>query len=178
MEEQCGPERVLPIRRVRGWVGAESIRPRVYTRGYTRPLLCSSIRMACKGRLAGLLTPTAASQLSPNPRHCKGKRAFFNSARSPARGPESRVGGGSGVVGEHCVFVPWPPAMIPGRILQTAVSSRRWRWWVIVAGGGAFWKWGDGCFHSPRSRLGWREIPRVVTRGYPNPLLRSSIRMA
>ena len=50
---QCVPERVLSIRRVRGWVGAESERPRVDTRGYTRPLLRSSIRMACKGRFVG-----------------------------------------------------------------------------------------------------------------------------
>ena len=39
LETQCVPERVLSIRRIRGWVDAEPIRPRVDTRGYTRPLL-------------------------------------------------------------------------------------------------------------------------------------------
>ena len=68
---------VLPIRRIRGWVGAEPIRPRASARGYMRALLRSSIRMACRGRLAGLPTPTAASQLSPNPRHCNGERAYL-----------------------------------------------------------------------------------------------------
>ena len=32
---QCVSERVLSMRRIRGWVGAEPIRPRVDTRGYT-----------------------------------------------------------------------------------------------------------------------------------------------
>ncbi len=96
----CLPERVLPIRRVRGWVGAEPKRPRVATSvdrrtapslpnvtsprlllahpaGDPEPLLRSSIRMACKGRFAGLPTPTAASQLSPYLQRCKGKRAFL-----------------------------------------------------------------------------------------------------
>ena len=69
--------RVLPIRRVRGWVGAEPERPQASAWGYTRALLRSSIRMACRGRLAELPTPTAASQLSRNPRHCKGERAYL-----------------------------------------------------------------------------------------------------
>ena len=73
----CVPERVLPIRRVRGWVGAKPKRPRVVTRGYPEPLLRSSIRIARKGRFAGLPTPTAASQLSPYLQRCKGKRAFL-----------------------------------------------------------------------------------------------------
>ena len=75
--KQCVPERVLPIRRIRGWVGAESIRPRAAARGYPEPQLRSSIRMACSQRLRGLPTSTAASQLSLNPQHCKGERAFF-----------------------------------------------------------------------------------------------------
>ena len=70
-------ERVLSIRRIRGWVGAEPVRPRVDTRGYPEPLLRSSIWMACRGRFRGLLTPTAASQLSRNPQRCKRKRAFL-----------------------------------------------------------------------------------------------------
>jgi len=73
----CVSERVLPIRRIRGWVGAESIRPRATARGYPEPQLRSSIRMACSQRLRGLPTSTAASQLSLNPQHCKGERAFF-----------------------------------------------------------------------------------------------------
>ena len=51
--KRCVPERVLSIRRIRGWVGAGPERPRVDTRGYPDPLLRSSIRMACTGRLAG-----------------------------------------------------------------------------------------------------------------------------
>ena len=69
--------RVLSIRRVRGWISAEPIRPQASAWGYMLALLRSSIRMACRGRLAGLPTPTAASQLSPNPRHCKGVRAYL-----------------------------------------------------------------------------------------------------
>ena len=45
--------RVLPIRRIRGWVGAEPERPQAYAWGYMLALLRSSIRMACRGRLAG-----------------------------------------------------------------------------------------------------------------------------
>ena len=47
------PGRVPLIRRIRGWVGAGPERPRVDTRGYTNPLLRSSIRMACRGRFLG-----------------------------------------------------------------------------------------------------------------------------
>ena len=72
----CVSGRVLSMRRIRGWVGAGPKRPRVATRGYTRPLRCSSIRMACMGRFVWLPTPTAASQLSTNPRHC-GRTGFF-----------------------------------------------------------------------------------------------------
>ena len=72
----CVPGRVLAIRRIRGWVGAGPKRPRVDTRGYTRALLCSSIRMACKGRFRGRPTSTAASQLSRNPQCCR-QRNFF-----------------------------------------------------------------------------------------------------
>ena len=76
LERRCIPERVLSIRRIRGWVGAEPIRPRVDTSaaqrtppslpnatppgnllarpaGDTRPLRCSSIRMACRGHRVG-----------------------------------------------------------------------------------------------------------------------------
>ena len=38
----CVSERVLSIRRIRGWVGAEPERPRAAARGYTRALLRSS----------------------------------------------------------------------------------------------------------------------------------------
>ena len=97
--KQSVPERVLPIRRIRGWVGAESIRPRAAARGDTRPLLRSSIRMACKGRLAGLPTPTAASQLSPNPQHCQGETCFsiWNNVpgKSPGRDPSGNATPGS-----------------------------------------------------------------------------------
>ena len=68
---------VLSIRRVRGWVGAEPIRPQASAWGYPEPQLRSSIRMACRGRLDGLPTSTAASQLSRNPRHCNGERAYL-----------------------------------------------------------------------------------------------------
>ncbi len=71
------PLTVLSIRRIRGWVGAEPIRPRAAARGYTRTQLRSSIRMACKGHLTGQPTPTAASQLSSNPQHCKEEHAFL-----------------------------------------------------------------------------------------------------
>ena len=70
------PRRVLSIRRIRGWVDAEPIRPRVATRGYPEPQLRSSIRMARSKRLRGLPTSTAASQLSPNRRHCR-RPGFF-----------------------------------------------------------------------------------------------------
>ena len=96
--EQCGFEGVLAIRRIRGWVGAESIRPRVATRGYPEPQLRCSIRMACRGRIAEKHTSTAASQLSPNPQGCKGKRAFLFGImpRARARGkPSENVAQGS-----------------------------------------------------------------------------------
>ena len=51
LEKQWVPERVLPIRRIRGWVGAEPERPRAAARGYPEPLLRSSIRMACSKRI-------------------------------------------------------------------------------------------------------------------------------
>ena len=60
----------LLIRRIRGWVGAGSIRPQAVAWGYTRPQLRCSIRMACRGRFLGRPTPTAASQLSLKSRHC------------------------------------------------------------------------------------------------------------
>ena len=50
LRRRCYPGRVLSIRRIRGWVGAEPKRPRVDTRGYPKPLLRSSIRMACSQR--------------------------------------------------------------------------------------------------------------------------------
>ena len=58
------PERVLSIRRIRGWVDAEPRRPRAAARGYTRALLRSSIRMACSKRfLAYPLQPQLRSSL-------------------------------------------------------------------------------------------------------------------
>ena len=45
--------RVLSMRRIRGWVGAEPRRPRATARGYPNPQLRSSIRMARRWRLAG-----------------------------------------------------------------------------------------------------------------------------
>ena len=42
----CFQGRVLSMRRIRGWVGAEPRRPRVDTRGYPESQLRSSIRMA------------------------------------------------------------------------------------------------------------------------------------
>ena len=47
--------------------------------------------------------------------------------------------------------------------------------------GRGFWKsraFREGAFYSPHSRLRWRnpQRPRVATRGYPEPQLRSSIR--
>ena len=77
LEKQCVPQRVHSIRRLRGWVGAESIRPRAAARGYTRPQLRCSIGMARRWRLVGLPASTAASQLSPNPQRCKGRRALL-----------------------------------------------------------------------------------------------------
>ena len=74
---------VLSIRRIRGWVGGEPIQPQASAWGYPEPLLRSSIRMACRGLLAGLPTPTAASQLSPDPRHCKGEFACLFGMKHP-----------------------------------------------------------------------------------------------
>ena len=62
--------KALLIRRLCGCVRAGFRRPRAAARGYTRPLLCSSVRMAGRRRLAEIPTSTAASQLSPNPQHC------------------------------------------------------------------------------------------------------------
>ena len=85
------PERVLSMRRIRGWVGAEPIRPRVDTRGYPEPQLRSSIRMARRWRLVGQPTSTAASQLSPNAQRCKRKRAFlFGICPGPGPGGSDR----------------------------------------------------------------------------------------
>ena len=50
LEKRCVSERVVSIRRIRGWVNAKPIRPRVATRGYPEPLLRSSIRMARRKR--------------------------------------------------------------------------------------------------------------------------------
>ena len=67
----------LLIRRLRGWVGAKFQRPRAIARGYTRPQLRCSIRMAGRRRLAGQPTSTAASQLSLKSRQC-GRIGFLN----------------------------------------------------------------------------------------------------
>jgi len=98
-EEAVRSRRVLLIRRIRGWVGAEPKRPRVATSagqrtppslpnatpprlllacpaGDPEPQLRSSIRMACSKRFHGLSTPTAASQLSRSTRHCRGIGIF------------------------------------------------------------------------------------------------------
>jgi len=75
--KQCVLERVLSIRRIRGWVGAEPRRPRVATWGYPEPQLRSSIRMARSKRFLAYPRQPQHSQLSPNPQRCKRKRAFL-----------------------------------------------------------------------------------------------------
>ena len=150
---RCVPGRVLSIRRIRGWIGAGPERPRVDTRGYTRPLRRSSIRMACMGRGAGFFWGSGAF-----PDGCSLFAAF---AAGSARDRND-------------------PGLTPG----SSRRPQRRRRWTIVASGGVFL--GKRCdperVLSIRRIRGWvgagPERPRAAARGYPNPLLRSSIRMA
>ena len=50
--KSCGFGDVAPDSPLRGYVGAEPLRPRASARGYTRPQLRCSIRKACSWRLA------------------------------------------------------------------------------------------------------------------------------
>ena len=77
LEKQCVPERVLPIRRISRLDWRGPIRPRVATRGYTRPQLRSSIRMARRWRLAGQPTSTAAFAALPEPTMVQGETCLF-----------------------------------------------------------------------------------------------------
>ena len=105
----CVPEWVLSIRRIRGWVGAEPIRTRVATcadrrtrpllpnatppgnllarpAGDTRPLLRSSIRMACKGRFLDL-SRQPQLRSSPLTTILQWERCFSNWCNGPGISP-------------------------------------------------------------------------------------------